>query len=101
MSGQSHQVYTAVSCRYEGKEICFYEVTDVDFHQLDEELIDKYVATGEPMDKAGSYGIQDKGQILVKGIQGNFANVMGFPTSRFYFEINRWLGEKSPMKSSS
>ena len=97
MSGSSHQVYTAVSCRYQGEEMSFYETTHVEFHSLSQAFIERYVDTGEPMDKAGSYGIQDMGQVLVKGIEGNFANVMGFPTSRFYLELNKWLGDKSPI----
>ena len=64
-------------CRAE----CSTEKTDVYFRELSEETIEKYVKTGEPMDKAGAYGIQEKGALLVKKIDGDYFNVVGLPIS--------------------
>ena len=55
--------------------------------RVDDDEIDAYVATGEPMDKAGAYGIQGKGRLLVRGIEGDFYTVMGLPISRLYREL--------------
>jgi len=60
----------------------------VEFYELSDETIDNYIATGEPMDKAGAYGIQGKGSVLVKGITGDYFNVMGLPVA----ETARFLG---------
>ena len=81
LSGDKHSVYTGVcvlktpECRAE----CSTEKTDVYFRELSEETIEKYVKTGEPMDKAGAYGIQEKGALLVKKIDGDYFNVVGLP----------------------
>eukprot|EP00965_Chrysotila_dentata_P000741 23181-Pleurochrysis_carterae.AAC.1 len=60
----------------------------VEFAPLDPALIDAYIATGEPMDKAGSYGIQGLGGVFVKGIRGCYQNVVGFPLHRFCAEVD-------------
>ncbi|MBQ3497522.1 MAG: septum formation inhibitor Maf [Clostridia bacterium] len=87
LSGNTHEVYTGV-CIIKGDRVHkFYECTGVTFQPLEDELITQYVASKEPMDKAGSYGIQGKGSVLVKGIEGDYFNVVGFPVSRFYREI--------------
>ncbi len=87
LSGNTHEVYTGV-CIIKGDRVHkFYECTGVTFQTLEDELITQYVASKEPMDKAGSYGIQGKGSVLVKGIEGDYFNVVGFPVSRFYREI--------------
>lgn len=65
----------------------FEEETQVEFFSLTEKEINDYINSGEPFDKAGGYGIQGKGALLVKGITGDFYNVMGFPIGR----INREL----------
>ncbi len=87
LSGNTHEVFTGVCLRKGNKEHCFYERTAVTFYPLEDELIEQYVASGEPMDKAGSYGIQGKGCVLVKGIDGDYFNVVGFPVARFCREI--------------
>ena len=87
LSGKVHQVYTGVSVIYKGKETAFFEKTEVEFYPLREEKILKYVQTKEPMDKAGAYGIQGKGALFVKGICGDYYNVVGFPIARFFQEI--------------
>lgn len=87
LSGNTHEVYTGV-CIIKGDRVHkFYECTKVTFWPLEDELIARYVASKEPMDKAGSYGIQGKGSVLVKGIEGDYFNVVGFPVSRFCREI--------------
>ena len=87
LSGNTHEVYTGV-CIIKGDRVHkFYECTKVTFWPLEDELIAEYVASKEPMDKAGSYGIQGKGSVLIKGIEGDYFNVVGFPVSRFCREI--------------
>jgi len=65
----------------------FAETTDVMFYALSTPQIEAYVATGEPMDKAGAYGIQERGALLVKGINGDFFNVVGLPVARLMQEV--------------
>ena len=77
LSGQTHEVYT------------FYEETKVTFYEISDEQIDRYIKTGEPMDKAGSYGIQGKAAVFIKGIEGDYYNVVGFPIARFLQEITK------------
>ena len=69
----------------------FHEVTEVNFDHLTDEVIEAYVKTGEPMDKAGSYGIQAMGGTLIKSISGDYFNVMGFPLNRFCREMTALL----------
>ena len=88
LSGSVHTVITAVSIAQNGQTVkTFAQETEVEFFPLTEEEITAYIATGEPMDKAGAYGIQDKGAMLVKGITGDYYNVMGLPVGRLYREL--------------
>ena len=82
LSGRTHEVYTGVYIRSAAREISFAACTQVEFYPLTDEEILAYIATGEPFDKAGGYGIQSKGALLVKGIRGDYANVVGFPVAR-------------------
>ena len=83
LSGRLHTVFTGVCVIFEdGSAENFAERTDVEFYPLSDAEIKDYIATGEPMDKAGAYGIQEKGALLVKRIVGDFYNVMGLPISR-------------------
>ena len=82
LSGRTHQVYTGVSVIHEGRELLEYEMSRVSFRSLSEEEIQRYVDTGEPMDKAGAYGAQGKAALFVRGIEGDFFNVMGLPLCR-------------------
>lgn len=84
LSGKTHSVFTGVTVIKSKKEYTFAEKTDVTFYELDDTLIDRYVASGEPMDKAGAYGIQGKGCVLVKGICGDYFNVVGLPVAHLY-----------------
>ena len=79
LSGRAHQVYTGVCVIRGEQEILRYNMSEVHFRAMSEEEIDAYVATKEPMDKAGAYGAQGKGAIFVERIVGDFFNVMGLP----------------------
>ena len=89
LSGQTHEVYTGVCVIEDGKTKTFYEETKVTFYEISDEQIDRYIKTGEPMDKAGSYGIQGKAAVFIKGIEGDHYNVVGFPIARFLQEITK------------
>ena len=87
LSGGTHQVYTGVSIVLldaSGKagQVTFHEKTDVTMRAMSEEEIRRYVATGEPMDKAGAYGIQGRGALFVAHLDGDYFNVMGLPLCR-------------------
>ncbi len=82
LSGRRHTVFTGVHVEAGARSFSFFEATDVQFFPLDEEEIAAYVATGEPMDKAGAYGIQGRGCLLVSGIHGDYCNVVGLPVAR-------------------
>jgi len=88
LSGKRHKVYSAVCLKSANKEIVFSDVTKVIFNELSKEEIVYYVKKFKPLDKAGSYGIQEWiGLIGVKKIKGSYFNVMGFPVHKFYKEI--------------
>ena len=95
LSGRVHQVITGCCLCLEGRERIFQEETWVEFYPLYKEEIASYIATGEPFDKAGGYGIQGKGALLIRGIQGDYYNVMGLPIARLTREIGRFLLEGS------
>ena len=87
LSGNTHSVYTGVSIISPEKEAIFYEKTDVTFWELSDEDIDTYIKSGEPFDKAGGYGIQGFGSMLVKQINGDYYTVVGLPVSRLIREL--------------
>lgn len=94
LSGGTHQVYTGVSIVLldaSGKagQVTFHEKTDVTMRAMSEEEIRRYVATGEPMDKAGAYGIQGKCAIFVDKIDGDYNNVVGLPVAVIYRELKK------------
>lgn len=95
LSGKTHVVYTGVALveKNERGEIVsnetFVEATEVTFFELSEEEIDWYVGTGEPMDKAGAYGIQGLGRVLVEGIRGDYETVVGLPAARVYRALRK------------
>lgn len=82
LSGRAHQVMTGCTVLYDGGAETVTEVTQVHFRALSQEEIDRYVATKEPMDKAGAYGIQGGGALFCQGIEGDYYNVMGLPLCR-------------------
>ncbi len=79
LSGKTHSVYTGVCIMTKEKTDVFFSKTQVNFYDLTEKEISDYIKTKEPFDKAGSYGIQGKGSLLVKGINGDYFNVVGLP----------------------
>ena len=91
LSDQTHQVYTGVCLIYvEGRaktSSSFFEKTDVTFYPVSHNEIIQYLATNEPFDKAGSYGIQGKGSLYVREIHGDYNNVVGLPIARLYHEL--------------
>lgn len=89
LSGREHHVYTGVTVVRGDRALTEHEETAVAFRDVGPEEIRAYVATGEPMDKAGAYGIQGRGALLVSGIRGDYCNVMGLPV----FRLGRMLGE--------
>ncbi len=82
LSGREHTVYTGVAVKRGETLLVEHEATQVRFRPLTEREIDLYIQTGEPMDKAGSYGIQGYGALLVEGIRGDYFNVVGLPICR-------------------
>ncbi|XP_033125755.1 probable bifunctional dTTP/UTP pyrophosphatase/methyltransferase protein [Anneissia japonica] len=99
LSGKTHSVYTGVvlsKVLQNGtlKQVIFHEKTDVKFGNLPTEVIKSYVDTGEPMDKAGGYGIQAIGGTLVEGICGDYYNVVGFPLHHFCVEMLKLYDNK-------
>ena len=91
LNGNTHQVVTAISIQWVQKNInhTFFERTAVSFRQIPKTYISTYVDSESPYDKAGSYGIQDWSAIFVEKINGCYDNVVGFPLSRFVFELEK------------
>ena len=84
---QIHKVYTGVTICSAHKNVSFYEKTDVWVYDMTDEEIRDYISTGEPMDKAGAYGIQGKFAAYIKGIEGDYNNVVGLPVARLVHEL--------------
>ncbi len=82
LSGRDHQVCTGVTVCRGDRVLTQVEETQVTFRELTEAEVRQYVSTGEPMDKAGAYGIQGLGGLLVEGIRGDYSNVVGLPVCR-------------------
>ncbi len=82
LSGREHHVYTGVTVLRGTRTVTEHEETAVAFRALEPNEIRGYIATGEPMDKAGAYGIQGRGALLVAGIRGDYCNVVGLPVFR-------------------
>ena len=88
LSGRDHQVMTGVTVIAGEKEETFTEVTDIHFRPLSEREIRAYVATGEPMDKAGAYGIQGGAALFAEKLVGDYYNVMGLPVCRLWQAVS-------------
>ena len=95
LQGKTHQVYTGVTLVWQKEKeeppskISFYEKTEVSMYPMSIQEIGRYVDTGEPMDKAGAYGIQGKCAAFIKEICGDYYNVVGLPIGRLYQEIKK------------
>ena len=87
LSGRCHTVYTGVALIKGDKVRNFCEATQVEFYDLTKEDFDAYVATKDCMDKAGAYGIQTNGCVLIRKIDGDYFNVVGLPVSKVYREL--------------
>jgi len=95
MSGRAHQVVSGVALLWEeqGVKDVFSVTTDVVFGQLSDQMIARYVATGEPLDKAGGYAIQGAGALLVESVRGSYYNVVGLPLFELSQALQRHLGD--------
>ena len=89
LSGRSHSVLTGVAVIRGEDELCECESTRVFFRDLSDDEIEKYVDSGEPMDKAGAYGIQGRGSVFVPRGEGDYFNVMGLPVARLYLMLRQ------------
>lgn len=87
LQGRSHEVYTGVTLYSQSETVTFFECTQVEFYPMTEVEISEYIDSKEPMDKAGAYGIQGLGARFVKGIRGDYNNVVGLPVWRLYQEL--------------
>lgn len=102
LGGKSHSVFTAVSVRflYDGKEdsFSFVEESKVTFNKISDQLMERYLDTGDSLDKAGAYGIQGPSLTFISRVEGDYANVVGFPLSRFVVETEKFLKGKFPQE---
>lgn len=89
LNGKMHQVHTCVCVVWASGNFCFTESTAVKFRNLSDELMAIYISSGEPFDKAGGYGIQGIGAMLVEKIDGDYNNVAGFPIGRLMEELTK------------
>lgn len=87
LQGRNHEVYTGVTLYSQSETVTFFECTQVEFYPMTEVEISEYIDSKEPMDKAGAYGIQGLGARFVKGIRGDYNNVVGLPVGRLYQEL--------------
>lgn len=93
LSGRTHQVATGCCIIGNGKIKSFTEITDVTFRRLSDDEIEEYISSPEPYDKAGGYGIQGKGSLLIEKINGDYFNVVGLPVSRLNQELKIFIKE--------
>lgn len=92
LSGTTHKVVSGIAVCYGGKTAVSHEVTEVTFRNVSESEIRAYIATGEPDDKAGAYGMQDKASVFVEKINGDYFNVVGLPVFRLFRLIKENFG---------
>lgn len=89
LQGRCHEVYTGVTVLAKEEKFTFYVSTQVEFYPMRAAEIHDFVSTGEPMDKAGAYGIQGRCAAYIKGIRGDYNNVVGLPVGRLYQELKK------------
>lgn len=90
LSGRTHEVVSGVCLSLCGKTMSFTQKTNVTFYPLSDEDIMRYITESSPLDKAGSYGIQDRGGLFVRSLEGDHYNVIGFPIARLKIELERF-----------
>lgn len=100
LAGRTHSVFTGVTMIYPAEETAsasdsFCVKTDVTMYPADDKLLKSYSRCGEPLDKAGAYGIQGKGALLVERIDGDYYNVMGLPAAKLFRRLNDITGRKT------
>ena len=91
LSGRCHRVITGCALFLSGRHLSFSECTEVEFLPLSDTEIEQYVSSGEPMDKAGAYGIQGGASLFVKGIDGDYFNVVGLPVAALNQNVKKFL----------
>ena len=92
LSGKTHKVITGVCMMSDHEKVVFHSVAKVTFYPLDEALIKSYVASSLPLDKAGAYGIQDKGALFIKAIDGDYYTIMGLPIAEVHRRLKLMKG---------
>lgn len=92
LSGRTHRVISGLAVWTQDREVTAHEVTEVTFMPLDDGIIGRYVDSGEPMDKAGAYGIQDTASLWIEGIRGDYFNVVGLPVHRLECVLKEKFG---------
>lgn len=96
LSGNTHSVYTGVTVIVirdgESQSHSFYEETKVTMYPMTDAQISAYIRTGEPMDKAGAYGIQGKGAVFIEKIDGDYNNVVGLPLAKIFHTVEKTFG---------
>lgn len=92
LSGKTHKVISGTAIYFKEEYHSFSSMTEVTFRDLSDDDIIEYIKTGEPFDKAGAYGIQGKGSLLVKKINGDYFNVVGLPVSQLAYELKKIIG---------
>lgn len=93
LSGKTHSVISGVCIRYKGESVSFSQKSLVTFYELTDEEINDYLDSGEPFDKAGGYGIQGLGSLLVKEFSGDFFNIVGLPVARLRRSLSEPLSK--------
>lgn len=91
LSGHTHHVISGVAILGADTHIMFHDITEVTFYDIDDDLLNQYLDSDEPYDKAGAYGIQGRGKIFVKEIHGDYYNVMGLPIAKVYQELKKLI----------
>lgn len=93
LSGKTHNVITGVclKCISKNRRELFYDITEVDFYELDDERIDLYFSKTNPLDKAGAYGIQENGDLIIKAVRGSYSNVVGLPMEKLLEKLSLFI----------
>ncbi len=99
LSGETHEVITAVTLSYEKNGLEFFVESKVTFATIDNQLMSHYLASNDGIDKAGGYGVQGMGQVFIKKIEGSYSNVVGLPLAELYEKIKKVTSAVAPSLS--